>query len=382
MSHVNRRFLYKIAALAIILLVALAWWRHRHHAALDQVSTSVPVTTTRVVRRDVPVYINALGTVTAIDTVAVHPQVSGTLTAVLFREGQAVAAGDVLARIDDRPFKAELLSAEGKLEQDKALLENDRRDLDRYRSLVKAGSVTQQTVDTQAALVRQYEGAVEADRGSVDSARVQLGYATVTTPLGGVVGLRGVDAGNVVQTSDTIATVTSINPISVKFAVPEDDIDSIRNAERTGALTVIAFDRTGTKQLATGTLSAIDNLVDTTTGTVMMRAVFANGDRRLFPNQFVKVRLRVDTLRAALLVPTRAIQYGVNGELLFVAEHGKAKLRKVETGPADGNDTVVTGQSIRAGERVIVDGADNLDDGSVIRIDNPSGTPVAATTTH
>jgi len=363
-----------ILLIILALLAALIWHRRHQAASADAGASIVTVTTAPVTRKDVPLIVRAVGTVTPLHSVVVMPQVSGTLSAVAFHEGQRVSTGQLLAQIDDRSFAAQLQTAQGTLKRDQALLANARIDLARDQKLVTSGAVAQQQLDTQQATVDQYAGTVLADQGSVANARVQLGYTRIVSPIDGIVGLRNVDPGNLVQTSSTIATVTSIDPISVKFSVPEDRLGDIRKAQGDAPLQTLALDRSGDTPLASGTLVAIDNQMDTATGTVMLRAQFANADRTLFPNQFVNVQLQTGTLNQALVVPTRAIQHGSDGELVFVAENGEAHMRRINTGPAFGNDTVVTGDVLHAGDAIIVDGADSVDDGSAIRTGN-AGTP-------
>lgn len=308
-----------VSAATVIVVCAVLAVRWRHSLVVSAPDGTHTVTTRLVQRRDVPVWLEALGTVTPLNTVVVRAQVSGTLTGLHFAEAQTVRAGDVLATIDDRALQAQVNAAEGSLGRDQALLENARRDLARDRQLLAIGSVNQQQFDTQEALVRQYEGTFRADKGTLDNLVVQWGFTKVRSPIDGRTGLRAVDVGNYVQPGDSsgIVTLTSISPTSVKFAVPEDDLSRILSAhDRAGdeALSVLAYDRAGTALLARGKIDAVDNQVDLNTGTVMMRALFDDSAHRLYPNQFVNVRLQLDTLRGAQVVPTRAIQHGSQGD--------------------------------------------------------------------
>lgn len=367
----RRRWRYAGLAMLVVAALALVAAWHRRPAPGATVDRPRVVATQPVQRRDVDVYVGTIGTVTPTHTVTVRAQVEGTLTALNFREGQMVNAGDVLATIDDRALHAQVIAAEGALQRDEAALHNAQADLARYRELVKIGSVTQQQVDTQATAVEQAMGTVRSDRGQRDNLVVQLGYTQVAAPVGGVTGLRAVDVGNLVAPSDTggIVTLTTVSPIGVKFAVTEDQLDQVLAAMHRGDVPVELADRAG-KPLGHGVLEAVDNRVDTTTGTVTMRALFPNEEMTLYPNQFVNVRLRVDTLRGVSVVPTRAIQHGAKGDFVFVATGGKAALRAVVAGPVDGTMQVAAapggGAALQAGERVVVSGGDALTDGAAV----------------
>ena len=328
---------------------------------------SIPVTVATAERADVPVVLNALGTVSSLRTVTVRSRVDGQLLRVNFREGQMVKAGELLAEIDPRPFEVQLAQAQGQLARDRALLENARLDLERYRTLVEQEAASAQQLDTQQALVRQYEGTVKSDQGQVDNARLQLAYARITAPFPGRLGLRLVDPGNIVRAGDAtgIVTITQVQPIGVTFSVPEKDLSPVLQRYREGkSMTVRALDREQRVVLATGRLTTLDNQIDVATGTLKMRAEFANADGALFPNQFVNVRLRIDVLKGAIVVPSAAVQRGSPGTYVYaVQDDGTVALRKVATGPVDGERTVVA-SGISAGERVVVDGVDNLRDGA------------------
>ncbi|MGE5087666.1 MAG: MdtA/MuxA family multidrug efflux RND transporter periplasmic adaptor subunit [Candidatus Levyibacteriota bacterium] len=336
---------------------------------------------------DFPVYIDAIGTVTARNTVTVRPRVDGQLIRVLFREGQTVRAGDLLAEIDPRPFQVQLTQAEGQLARDQAQLANARIDLERYQTLLKQDSIASQQVDTQAALVRQLAGTIEADRGAVDNAKLQLSYTRITAPLAGRLGLRQVDPGNIVHASDAggIVIITEVQPIGVVFSIPEDRLPTVlRRTRSDAAIPVDAYDRDGKRKLESGKLVTIDNQIDPTTGTIKLKAEFANADGGLFPNQFVNVRMNVDTLVGATVIPTPAIQRGSPGTFVYRVENGDTvAVRKVVLGPADGESTVVT-EGLAPGDRVVVDGTDKLRDGAKIEaVDRaaPAGAAAAAATT-
>ena len=331
---------------------------------------ATPVGVAKVTKGDIPIYMNALGTVTPLATVTVRAQVSGQLSSVNFTEGQMVKAGDVLAQIDPRTFQAALDQAKGQLARDQALLTNARLDLTRYKTLLAQDSVSQQQYDTQAALVQQDEGIITSDQANVESAAINLGFTRVTAPVAGRVGLRQVDVGNVIQASNTpIVVVTQIQPISALFALPEDNISAITARLKAGAtLEADAFDRSHDNQLATGKFASLDNTIDTSTGTVKLRAMFDNADSELFPNQFVNVRLLVDTQHDQTIVPTAAIQRGADGSFVFVVNtDNTVKMTKVTLGAADGERQAVS-DGLQADQTVVVDGADRLRDGAHVQI--------------
>lgn len=358
--------------MVVLCAVALWYFVAAGHRKVKPPTPAEPVAAVAVKLQDVPVFIDALGTVTPTRSVTVITQVDGILSSVEFKEGQQVQKGQVIARIDDRALKAQLAVAKGTLLHDQALLGNAVRDLARYRELIKVGSTTQQTLDTQASLVQQLQGTVAADQGSVQNLEVQVSYCTITSPVDGVIGLRQVDPGNYVTTTSTtgIAVITQMNPATVVFAVPEDDLGAINQAMARGAVTVLAYDRNKRSLLATGSVLALDNQVDTSTGTVKVKAQFDDSGHALFPNQFVNARLKADTLAQITVVPTRAIQHGSKGDFVFVvASPGdKVSLRNVKTGPATGDVSAILDNGVKAGEQVVTEGADKLDDGSAVKV--------------
>ncbi|CAJ91733.1 MdtA/MuxA family multidrug efflux RND transporter periplasmic adaptor subunit [Cupriavidus necator] len=339
-----------------------------------------PVVVATVAKRDMDVVLNGLGHVTPVSNVTVRAQVSGPLLKVLFKEGQMVKAGDVLAEIDPRPFQAALDQAVGQLARDQALLQNARLDQQRYRTLLGQDSISKQQVDTQDALVRQYEGVVKTDQGNVANARLQLGYTRIVAPVSGRIGLRQVDPGNIVNTSDTngIALITQIQPIAVMYTIPEDNLPSVLKKLNAGEeLPVQAWDRQVRNQLGEGTLLTTDNQIDTTTGTVKLKAVFPNADGMLFPNQFVNVRTRVDTLRDATVIPVAAIQRGQQGTFVYtVDDSSKVKVQVVTLGPGDGSRNAVL-KGLEPGQRVVVDGADRLKEGMTVEAVDPAARAAA-----
>ena len=339
------------------------------------------VATALVTTADVDVHLNGLGTVVPRNVILVRSRVDGELVRVEFREGDMVKKGDLLALIDTRPYDVLLTQAKGQLVKDEALLKNARVDLARYRQLWSEDSIPKQQLDTQEALVRQYEGSVEADRGQVDSANLQLTYCRIVAPVSGRTGLRQVDPGNIVHASDStgIVTITQISPITVVFTLPEDSVPNVMAAVRTGhALPVEAWDRAQRRKLATGTLLTIDNQIDTTTGTVKLKADFANEDSSLFPNQFVNARMTVDTRRGVVVIPSPALLRGTQGPYTYVVRDDKTvTVRPVKPGPVEGALTVIE-DGLKPGETVVTDGTDKLREGAKIELAQPI-TPAGAT---
>jgi len=347
----------------------------------------VPVTVEKATQGDFPVYLNGLGSVTALRTVTVRTRVDGELIRVAFTEGQMVREGDLLAEIDPRPFQVQLHQAEGQLERDEALLKNAEIDLARYQTLLAKGSIAEQQTVTQASLVRQAHGNVEVDRAQIENAKLQLDYARITAPVSGRAGLRLVDQGNIVHAADAngLVVITQIQPIAVVFTLPEDDLPAVMRRWRPGqALAVEAYDRAGEHKLAEGALVALDNQIDTTTGTVKLKAQFANDDNRLFPNQFVNIKMKLDTLGSATLLPVSAIQHGSIGTFVYVVKDDQtAAVRPVKQGPVEGEKTAIL-EGLAPGEAVVVDGVDKLREGTSVEAvqretrkpaENPAGTP-------
>jgi multidrug efflux system membrane fusion protein len=332
-----------------------------------------PVGIAKATSSDINVTINALGTVTPLATATVRPQVGGMLIKLNFTEGQMVKAGQTLAQIDPRPYQAALDQARGQLARDAATLANAKVDLARYQALLAQNAIAQQQVATQAATVKSNEGIVVADQANVQNARINLGYTNIVSPVTGRAGIHLVDIGNIVQAgqSNGIVVVTQLQPMSVLFTIPEDSIGKIMARVSSGAvLPVDAFDRSQTNKIATGNLSAVDTVVDTTTGSVKLRALFDNQDMRLFPNQFVNIRLLVETLHNQTVIPVAAIQRGADGSFVFVVTPEKTVAqRTVKTGVQDGNNIQIL-SGIKPGDTVVVDGADRLRDGADVEIPN------------
>ena len=329
---------------------------------------------------DVRVVLNELGTVTPLATVTVQTQINGQLTEVGFTEGQLVKKGDFLAQIDPRPYEYLKEQYEGQLARDQGLLAQAQMDLKRYQTLAQQNSIARQQSEDQVFIVDQYAGSVKQDQGLVDAQSLNISYCRIVSPITGRVGLRLVDPGNYVQTSSTsgIAVVTQLQPISVVFSLPEDDLPDIMPQFTAGTpLIVTAYDRANLRQLAVGKVSAIDNQIDTTTGTVKVRAQFDNNENTLFPNQFVNVRVLVKTLQNVVTVPTSAIQRGAPGAYVYVINpDNTVAVRPVSTGPIDGNITAIN-SGLAAGDRVVIDGTDRLRDGLHVTVAAENGQPAA-----
>ena len=384
----KRRRFWRVALL-IALLVAggLAWRRHQQTASTTDTSQTAsqtgatskrgdrasqqPVGVATVEPRDINIIVNALGTVTPLASVTVVSQISGQLQEVGFTEGQNVKKGDFLAQIDPRPYEALKAQYEGQLAHDQGLLEQARANDIRYKTLLKHNSIARQTAEDQAYVVKQYEGTVRVDQALIDAQALNIGYARIVSPVDGRVGLRLVDPGNYIQASSStgIAVITQTHPISVIFSVPEDALNKIAPRFHAGdRLVAYAYDRANVKQLAQGVVTTLDNQVDVTTGMVKLRAQFDNQDEALFPNQFVNIRLLVDTLQKVLAAPTAGVQHGAPGDYAYVIDaDDKASVRVVKLGPTDG-DMVAISSGLVAGDRVVIDGADRLREGASVRV--------------
>jgi multidrug efflux system membrane fusion protein len=375
----TRRVALAVIATALLLVVGvilLAQHRQRTLAAVPKVggpndAISVSVATVRT--GNIEIRIPALGTVTPLANVTVRTQISGTLQKILFKEGQLVHAGDVIAQIDPRPYEAALQTNQGNLRRDQALLADARLDLTRYEALVKEDSIATQQLDTQRALVDQYTGTIESDEGQVKTAQVNLVYTRIVSPVTGRVGIRQVDQGNYVTPGDSngIVVINQLQPISVIFSIPEDNVTALMKQVHAGAaLRVEAYDRANAVKLADGTLATVDNEIDTTTGTVKLRAEFANDDGVLFPNQFVNVSLLLDDLHDQLIIPNAAVRRGapngtVSNFVYLVRPDRTVTVRPVTLGVVDGEQVAVSG-GLTAGAVVVTEGADRLRDGAKI----------------
>ena len=333
--------------------------------------TATPVVAVAATVGDIDVIVNGLGTVTPLKTVTVKSRVDGELLRVLFDEGQIVQAGQLLAEIDPRPYQVQLQQAQGQLARDRALLENARLDLDRYRTLFQQDSIARQQVDTQASLVRQYEGAVQVDQSQIENAKLQLAYSRIGAPIAGRIGLRLVDPGNIVRAGDAngLVVITQLQPVTVVFTVPQDMLPAVLKRLQSGdPLPVEAWDREQKAKLADGALASADNQVDPQTGTVKLKAQFANDDGGLFPNQFVNVRMKLDTLKDTVIVPAPAVQRGAQGMFVYVVRQDNTVMpRPVRLGPLDGQRQAIAG-GLQAGETVVTDGTDRLRPGAQVEV--------------
>ena len=369
-SKRSRRSWWSLLLLTVLL--AAGWWVLSGRGRAPKTKPApppTPVFAQPARKGDVGVYINGLGSVAPQSTVTVKSRIDGQLMEVLFREGETVKRGDLLAVIDPRPFQVQLAQAEGQMAQDLALLKNARIDLQRYRQLWALDSIPKQQLDTQQSLVRQYEAAIKIDQGQIDAARLQITYSRITAPIGGRVGLRQVDAGNIIHASDEngLVLISQLQPSSVLFPIPEDDLPPVLAKLKSGVpLQVEAYDREAKQKLATGSLLTVDNQIDPTTGTVRLKALFPNEDEQLFPNQFVNARLLLETRRDAVLVPSSAIQRGPQGTFVYLVKADRTvTVRPVTPGVVQGEDTSIA-SGLAEGELVVVDGTERLREGSKV----------------
>jgi membrane fusion protein, multidrug efflux system len=389
-------------ALVVIAVLAAGWWyfwgRDAKPATTDapkaaqgaagkggrfgggDPSKAQPVAAATARNGDINVVQTALGTVTALKTATVKPRVDGLLLSVQFTEGQVVKAGDMLAQIDPVPLQVALAQAQGQLARDEALLSNAKVDLDRYRTLLAQDSIAKQLVDAQEAQVQQFAGTVAIDRAQVDNAKLQLSYTRVTAPIGGRTGLRIVDAGNMVHASDAagLVVLTQVDPVTVLFTIPQDALPRVIARLQAGEKPPVeVWDRDQKTKLATGALITADNQIDVTTGTVKLKAQFANPQALLFPNQFVNVRMVVDTRKDMVVVPAAALQRGAQGTVVYVIkDDSTVTMRPVKAGPVEGEMMGIE-SGLAAGERVIVDGVDRIREGSKVEVSTPGGGPGA-----
>jgi membrane fusion protein, multidrug efflux system len=346
------------------------WWRARpdHHPVATK-PAPIPVTVSQAATRDVPIYLDGLGTVQAWNTVSIRTQIDGVLQTVNFTEGQQVKKGDVLAQIDPRPLKAALEQAVAKKAEDQAQLVSAQKDLARFQQLVKKDFATQQSVDQQQAKVDQLAATIQADQAAIDAAQTQLSYTTITAPFDGRVGFRQVDAGNVVHASDPtpLTVLTQIRPSAVTFTLPQKNLVDVREAMLAGVVSVLAFDQDNTKQLAQGELLLVDNQIDQTTSSIRLKARFANEDDRLWPGEFVRLRTLVTTKKGVVTIPVPALQRGPQGLYAWVIKQDNtAELRPIEAQLINNSDVIVVTKGLRADERVVVNGQYRLQAGASV----------------
>jgi multidrug efflux system membrane fusion protein len=373
----SRFFSLIVVLVCLAVLGGCAWYLVHRNAALTQANgfggrrPTATVAFATASLADIPIRMEALGTVTSLATATVHAQVAGVLTKINYTEGQTVKRGEPLAVIDPRPFKLALDEAVAQQERDQAQLENARVILERNRTLLTQDSIAQQDVDTQAATVKQLQGTVEADRAAVNTAKLNLEYSNVQAPIGGRVGLRPVDIGNYVTSGDAngVATITQLSPIDVVFTLPADSVTVIQQQLHNGeTLPTKVLDRTRSRVLGDGTFLTLDNQIDTQTGTVKAKARFENADGVLFPNEFVNVQLQVNTIRQAVVVPTNAIRHGPKGDFVFlIAPDNTAHITQVQVGPSS-DDRVSIMEGVKVGDRVVTEGGDRLVDGSEVHL--------------
>jgi multidrug efflux system membrane fusion protein len=335
----------------------------------------IPVSVSKATVGDIAIFLDAIGTVTPVNTVTVTSRVSGEVTDVLYKEGQTVTKGDVLAIVDPRPYEALLVQAEGQTARDQALLKNARLDLKRYQNAFEQHAIPEQQLATQQALVEQYAGTVQLDQGNMAAAQVNVDYTKITSPIDGRVGLRSIDPGNIISADGTtpLATITQLQPITVIFTISEDDLSQVTEQTSAGrTLRVDALDRAQQAKIAQGTLITVDNQINTATGTVRARAIFANKKNELFPNQFVNARLLVKTLPNVILVPASSIQRNGDETFVYVVQaDGTVQSRDVKVAATEGETSAVTG--VNSGEQLVTDGFDKLQSGTKVIIRGPGG---------
>ncbi|WP_340614927.1 MdtA/MuxA family multidrug efflux RND transporter periplasmic adaptor subunit [Xenorhabdus thailandensis] len=384
MNNKSRSYFFRLAAvLAVIIGVVFFAWKYfntpssdggSQHSESKLNSAQPPVQVATAEIKSIPHYLGGLGTVLAANTVTVTSQVEGQLIALHFNEGQYVKKGDLLAEIDPRPFQVKLARAQGQSAKDQATLANTKQDLLRFQQLARSKLISQQELDKQISLVRQSEAGLQADQADIDEAKLQLAYSRITAPISGRVGLKRIDIGNHVSSGGAtpIVVITQVDPIDVVFSLPENDISAVLKAQKDHKkVAVIAWDRNNQQQLAQGKLISIDNQIDVTTGTIKMKAQFNNQDNVLFPNQFVNIQMKINTLNNVVVIPTAGLQMGNSGHFVWkVDKENKVSKHKVIAGLQD-NQLAVINSGLSAGERVVTDGIDNLTEGAKVEVVKP-----------
>jgi membrane fusion protein, multidrug efflux system len=366
-----RQIVFLIAGIAVaVFAVVVIFWRHTSTQAALGPPPGVPVTITEAAQKDVPIYYDALGTVSALNTVAIRAQVTGQIVSIDFRQGQEVKQGDVLAKIDPAPFQAAYDQAVAKKSEDDAQLIDNEKDLARFKTLVLRDAETQQNVDSQQAKVDATKATLDADQAAIEAARTQLNYATITAPIDGVVGFRQVDIGNIIHTNDIgpLTVLTQIKPCTVIFTLPQSDLGPVREAMLQGQVSVLAFDQDDKRQIAEGKLLLINNQIDQSTSTIQLKAEFPNQDERLWPGQFVHVHILITTRKDAVTIPAVSLQRGPDGFYVWVIKpDNTAEQRPIEALTVN-EDLAIATQGLNVGEKVVVDGQSRLDDGTHVAI--------------
>jgi multidrug efflux system membrane fusion protein len=366
-----RQIVFLIAGIAVaVFAVVVIFWRHTSTQAALAPPPGVPVTITEAAQKDVPIYYDALGTVSALNTVAIRAQVTGQIVSIDFRQGQEVKQGDVLAKIDPAPFQAAYDQAVAKKSEDDAQLIDNEKDLARFKTLVLRDAETQQNVDSQQAKVDATKATLDADQAAIEAARTQLNYATITAPIDGVVGFRQVDIGNIIHTNDIgpLTVLTQIKPCTVIFTLPQSDLGPVREAMLQGQVSVLAFDQDDKRQIAEGKLLLINNQIDQSTSTIQLKAEFPNQDERLWPGQFVHVHILITTRKDAVTIPAVSLQRGPDGFYVWVIKpDNTAEQRPIEALTVN-EDLAIATQGLNVGEKVVVDGQSRLDNGTHVAI--------------
>ncbi|MER2474693.1 MdtA/MuxA family multidrug efflux RND transporter periplasmic adaptor subunit [Photorhabdus laumondii] len=382
-NNKHRTLLFRAALAAIAIAAAIFFWYQlktpQQSSPSDQSSglrhsPLPPVQVATAKEQAVPRFLAGLGTIQAANTATVTSRVEGQLIALHFQEGQQIKQGDLLAEIDPRPFQVQLAQAKGQLAKDEAILANARQDLNRYQKLANTHLISQQEMDNQRALVRQHEASLKVDQAAIDSAKLQLTYSRITAPISGKVGLKQIDVGNFISSgnSSPIVVITQTDPVDVLFSLPENDINAVLQAQKTNHNVVVsAWDRNNQQQLAEGKLLSIDNQIDATTGTIKLKARFSNQESILFPNQFVNVRIKVDTLENAVVIPNAALQMGNEGNFVWMLGKENKVSKHLVTVKLQDTKRVVISAGLAAGDKVVTDGIDRLTDGAKVDIVTP-----------
>jgi multidrug efflux system membrane fusion protein len=373
----SRLTYYLLAGVAVIAIAAGIVFLRHGKTTIAAGPPKVPVTVVQTAQRDVPIYYDALGTVQAFNTVAIRAQVTGQIVSVDFRQGQEVHKGDVLARIDPATFKANLDQADAKKGEDQAQLIDAEKDLQRFTTLVKKDFETQQNVDLQQAKVDQLKATLDADQGAIEASQTQLNYATIVAPIDGVVGFRQLDLGNIIHPTDAnpLTVLTQIKPSQVIFTLPQSDLGPVREAMLHGSVSVLAFDQNDKDQLAEGQLLLINNQIDQATSTIQLKAEFPNNDERLWPGEFVRIRILIVTQKDAITLPSVAVQRGPDGTYVWVVKQDNTVEQRPITTRIVSEDLAIATKGLAAGEHVVLNGQSRLDVGTHVDVRNQSGAP-------